>query len=178
MVIVLLENFCVHHLQCNDDSLSQYKVVMLCLYSYRSNIDLSSDVDGNVLAHRWYYEVTVTKVTPGKHHLRVGWIDVERFTPVLGTFDEQLGSDFSSVGFDGSHVWAGGHSIEQYKVVNDGDLQPNSCVSAGDVFGCCLDTVDGRVCFTLNGVRIGSDVIMTHSSERYTAAVSFSAGVE
>ena len=130
------------------------------------------------MAHRWYYEVTVTKVTPGKHHLRVGWIDVERFTPALGTFDEQLGYDHSSVGFDGSRVWAGGHSIKQSEAVNDDELQPNSCVSEDNVFGCCLDTVEGRVCFTLNGERVGSDVIMMSTSERYTAAVSFSAGVE
>jgi len=77
-----------------------------------------------------------------------------------------------------SRVWAGGHSIEQSEAVNDDELQPNSCVSEDNVFGCCLDTVEGRVCFTLNGERVGSDVIMMCTSERYTAAVSFSAGVE
>ena len=150
-------------------------------YSYRSNIDLSSDVDNNALARRWYYEVTVTKVTPGKHHLRAGWIDVEHFTPALGTFGEQLGSDYSSVGFDGSRVWTGGHSIEQYGVDDDDDddeLQPNSCVNINDVFGCCLDTAEGRACFTHNGVRVGPDVVMMQTSKRFTAAVSFSAGVE
>lgn len=116
---------------------------------------------------------------PDNHHLRVGWIDVERFTPALGTFDEQLGSDCSSVGFDGSYVWTGGHSIEQYGV-NDSDeeLQPNSDVAVDDVFGCCLDTVEGRVCFTLNGVRVGPEVVMKQTSKRFTAAISFSAGVQ
>ena len=154
---------------------------MCCVYtcSYRSNIDLSSDVDNNVLARRWYYEVTVTKVTAGKHHLRAGWIDVERFTPSLGTFGEQLGSDYSSVGFDGNRVWTGGHSIEQYEVADDDDeLQPNSCVNVYDVLGCCLDTAEGRACFTLNGVRVGPDIVMLQNSKRFTAAVSFSSGVE
>ena len=115
----------------------------------------------------------------GKHHLRAGWIDVERFTPSLGTFGEQLGSDYSSVGFDGNRVWTGGHSIEQYEVADDDDeLQPNSCVNVNDVFGCCLDTAKGRACFTLNGVRVGPDVVMLQNSKRFTAAVSFSAGVE
>ena len=105
---------------------------------------------------------------------------MEHFTPTLGTFSEQLGSDYSSVGFDGSRVWIGGHSIEHYGVADDhGDeLQPNSCVNVDDVFGCCLDTVEGRACFTCNGVTVGPDVIMMQNSKRFTAAVSFSAGVE
>ena len=120
---------------------------------------------------------------PGKHHLRAGWIDVERFTPALGTFGEQLGSDYSSVGFDGSHVWIGGHPIEQFEIIDDKDekLQPtvaSSYAAVNDVFGCCLDTIEGRVCFTYNGVRVGPDVVMKQSSKRFTAAVSFSAGVE
>ena len=162
-----------------------YMVVLLYYYnfyihSYRSNIDLGSDVDNSALAHRWYYEVTVTKVTiPDNHHLRVGWIDVEHFTPALGTFGEQLGSDYSSVGFDGTCVWTGGHLIEQYEVIdNNEEMQPNSHVTVDDVFGCCLDTVEGRVCFTRNGVRVGPDVVMKQTSNRFTAAISFSAGVE
>jgi len=155
--------------------------LLYCVYtcSYRSNIDLSSDVDNNVLAHRWYYEVTVTEVKiPGSHHLRAGWIDVEHFTPALGTFGELLGSDYSSVGFDGRHVWTGGHSIEGYKFNDDKELQPNSRVTVNDVFGCCLDTVEGRVSFTLNGVKMGPDVVMKQTSKKFTAAVSFSAGVQ
>jgi len=142
-------------------------------------LELVADVD-NALAHCWYYEVTVTQVTsPSDHHLRAGWIDLEHYRPDLGTFNEQLGSDYSSVGFDGSVVWTGGHSVTDCTMSYDEDtLQPNSCVMKDDVFGCCLDTMKGLMMFTLNGNKVGTQVYMGQSSGRFTAAVSFSAGVQ
>jgi len=142
-------------------------------------LELVADVD-NALAHCWYYEVTVTQVTsPSDHHLRAGWIDLEHYRPDLGTFGEQLGSDYSSVGFDGSVVWTGSHSITGCTMSYDEDtLQPNSCVMKDDVFGCCLDTVKGLMTFTLNGNKVGTQVYLGQSSGRFTAAVSFSAGVQ
>ena len=182
MCMLVYVSMCVFMYVCTCVHAYIQYLSLFCIYihSYRSNIDLSSDVDNSALACRWYYEVTVNKVTmPNNHHLRVGWIDVEQFTPALGTFGEQLGSDYSSVGFDGTRVWTGGHLIEQYKVIdNNEELQPNSRVTVNDVFGCCLDTVEGRVCFTHNGVRVGPDVVMRETSKRFTAAVSFSSGVE
>jgi len=148
--------------------------------SYRYNLELVADVN-NALAHCWYYEVMVTQVTlPGDHHLRAGWIDLEHYRPDLGTFNEQLGSDYSSVGFDGSVVWTGGHSVNDCTMSygEESELQPNSCVMKDDVFGCCLDTVKGLMTFTLNGIKVATQVFMGQYSGRFTAAVSFSAGVQ
>ena len=170
---------CYRYFNFTQALVSYYVFMYLSFTSYRYNLELVADVD-SALAHCWYYEVTVTQVTsPDDHHLRAGWIDLEHYRPDLGTFSEQLGSDFSSVGFDGSLVWTGGHSITDCAMSYDDEtLQPNSGVAKGDVFGCCLDTVKGLMTFTLNNNSIGTEIFMAQSSGRYTAAVSFCAGVQ
>ncbi|XP_065916546.1 ryanodine receptor 2-like isoform X2 [Dysidea avara] len=168
-----------YHLMAEVKDLLLFPVMHNRVYCYRYNLELVADMD-NALAHCWYYEVTVTQVTsPDDHHLRAGWIDLEHYRPDLGTFSEQLGTGYSSVGFDGSVVWTGGHSVSDCAMTYDEEsLQLNSGVMKNDVFGCCLDTVKGLMTFTLNGIKVGTEVHMGQSSGRFTAAVSFSAGVQ
>lgn len=82
----------------------------------RPNIFLGVS-EGSAQYKKWYYELMVDHtepfVTAEATHLRVGWASTEGFSPYPGGGEEGggsgVGDDLFSYGFDGLHLWAGGH---------------------------------------------------------------------
>lgn len=143
-------------------------------------------------------------------YLRAGWASTEGFKPFFGSGGMNLlggvGDDFSSVGFDGRKVWAGGHSVDcnvaatqrkklarQAMSLHSVDFSPVQTsrsepsdgfrgllrgLKRGDVVGCLLDLQNGNVNFTLNGKRLSGSVEDIDTSGTFYPVVSLSAGIK